>query len=57
MRDQAIRTCRHGVEQAMDLLAGEHRGEPLGPVSTVKGTNVAEFHAEHLFVEEDQGAV
>ncbi len=57
VRGQAIRAGRKGREELPHLLAREHRGEPLGPVSTVKGTKVVELHAEHLFAEEDQRAV
>ncbi|MCS3612730.1 hypothetical protein GGP56_002745 [Salinibacter ruber] len=57
MRDQAIRPCRHGAEQATHLLAREHRGEAFGAVGAVERSNVVQLNFKHLFVEEDQGAV
>ncbi len=56
MGDQAIWACRHGVEQATHLLAGEHRGEAARLVGPVEAHG-AKLFAQHLFVEEDQGAV
>jgi len=44
--------CR---EQAPHFVAREHRGESLGTVGSVEGTDIIEHLVEHLFVEEHQG--
>ncbi len=53
MRDQAIRTCRHGAEQATHLVAREHRGEAARLVGPVDRANAAKLFAQHLLVEKE----
>ena len=48
MRDQVIRATGEGRKEPLHLLAGEHRGEALGPLGAVDGPDIAKLHADHL---------
>ena len=55
--NQAIRAGGEGRKEPLHLAARKDRGEAFGAVGAVERADVVKVLAQHLFVEEDEGAV